>query len=401
MKTVAIVSEYNPFHNGHAYQIAEIKRFFGEDTVIIAIMSGNYVQRGDVAILGKFQRARMALECGVSLVLELPFPFSLAGAERFASAAIELAHKLGVVDVLSFGSESGNIELLCRTADNVSSPDFNTTVKELLKSDEYKAKGYASVRTLAYEQLYGKEAAVALTTPNNILAIEYIKALKHLKSPIVPHTILRSGTDKDSPNASLFAGATYLRALILEGKWDAALHYIPSEAHTTLHEAYQNGDMPVALNNLSASVLAYLRLEERTFETAECSGGLYERLRRVSKASGSLDELWQKAATKKYTDARIRRAAIFSYLGVTPAHLRESVLYTQVLAMDGKGQAVLHHIRKTAGISILTKPADIGKLPAQAKEQASRAYRADSVYTLAMPKPKAEDAFLAVSPYRK
>ncbi len=401
MKTVAIISEYNPFHNGHAYQIAEIKKCFGEDAAIISIMSGNYVERGDLAILGKFQRARMAVDCGASLVLELPFPFSLAGAEHFARAAVEIAHKLGAVDILSFGSECGDIEVLRRTAHRLSSPDFEATVKELLNSEEYRGTGYATVRALAYTRLYGRGEAAILSTPNNILAIEYLKALAHFDSSILPHTILRDGTDDDAPNSSAFAGATYLRSLLYGAKWKEALPYIPKEAQKTLLSAYENGEAPTVINSLSPLLLSSLRLEKKNFEVAECSGGLYERLRRMAKSCGSLEEFWQAAATKKYTDARIRRATLFSYLGVTPAHLRESVLYTQVLAMDGKGQAVLHHIRKTADIAILTKPADTEKLSPKAKEQATRAYRADSVYTLALPKPKAEDAFLAVSPYRK
>ena len=134
MKTVAIVCEYNPFHNGHKYQIDSIKRDFGEDTAIIAIMSGNFVERGDVAILDKFKRARIAVENGVSLVLELPFPFSLAGAEGFAQAAVSIAEGLGTVDALSFGSECGNTEKLLFVSNAAHSQNIGTLLKKELEN---------------------------------------------------------------------------------------------------------------------------------------------------------------------------------------------------------------------------------------------------------------------------
>ena len=402
MKIVAIVCEYNPFHNGHKHQIEQIKKTFGPDAAIVAIMSGNYVQRGDLAILGKFQRARMAVECGVSLVLEIPFPFSLSSAEGFASAAVEIAHKLGTVDILSFGSECGDINTLRLASEHLSSDAFNSALKQIIKTDGNETLGYAKARTIAFQKLYGEGFTALLSSPNNILAIEYLKALRRLGSTIKAHTILRNGTDKDGALASTsLAGATYLRSLLYGENSESALPFIPTATHEMLRKAYKNGEMPVKLDNLSCALLSSLRLENKNFEIAECGGGLYGHLRHTAQACGTLEELFQTVSTKKYTDARIRRATLYSYFGVTPAHLRESVMYTQVLAMDGIGQAVLHHIRKTAEIALITKPADTGKLPAQAKMQAERAYRADSVYTLAMPKPKAADFFLTVSPYRK
>ena len=227
MKTVAIVCEYNPFHNGHKYQIDQIKREFGEDTAIIAIMSGNFVERGDVAVLDKFKRARMAVENGVSLVLELPFPFSLSSAERFAQGAVEIAHRLKTVNILSFGSECGSVERLSRIAERVLSEEFDLALKNTLNADGNESLGYAKARTMTYEALYGKEDAQILLSPNNILAIEYLKALKKLGSPILPHTVLRNGTDKDGADNAAFAGATYIRSLIYEGKAADALAHIP------------------------------------------------------------------------------------------------------------------------------------------------------------------------------
>lgn len=401
MKTVAIICEYNPFHLGHAYHIESIKRQFGDDTAIIAIMSGNFVERGDLAVLGKFDRAEMAVRSGASLVLELPFPYSMASAEYFAFAAVEIADKLGCVDFLSFGSECGDISRLEAAADRVSSPAFDSAVEQLSKSKELSSLGYAALRTQAYRSLYGDEDTSLLSSPNNILAVEYLKALARLSSRIEPHTIRRTGTDLDASGDTVpFAGATHIRSLIVEDKISEALASIPDTAHDTLLRALHDGRMPVRLEKLSSAILASLRLE-KSCEAAECGGGLYEYLKKKARQSTDLADFFHKSATKKFTDARIRRATLFSYFGVTPAMLHDRVRYTQVLAMDGKGQAVLHHIRKHAGISILTKPADTDKLPPEAKAQAEASYRADSVYTLAYPKPQAADVFLRTSPYRK
>ncbi len=401
MKTVAIVCEYNPFHLGHKYQIDQVKQEFGEDTAIIAIMSGNFVERGDVAVLDKFKRARMAVENGVSLVLELPFPFSLSGAERFAQAAVEIAHKLGTVDFLSFGSECGKVDVLTRVSQRVSSEEFDLVLKKLLTTEGNEAIGYAKARTMAYEMLYGKEESEILLSPNNILAIEYLKALKKLNSPILPHTVLRHGTDKDGTATATHAGATFIRSLIYEGKTADALTHIPAAAKSVVLEALENGEMPASLEAISSAVLTTLRLPRSECEIAECAGGLYEYLSKKALEAGSLCDFFKIASTKKYTDARIRRATLYSFFGVTPAMARESVLYTQVLAMDGLGQAVLHHIRKTAETFIVTKPADLRKLSPEAKAQAERAYRADSVYALTLPVPRAADFFLRISPFRK
>ncbi len=399
MKTVAIVCEYNPFHLGHLNQIREVKRAYGDDVAIVAIMSGNFTERGDVAVLGKFDRARIAVENGVSLVLELPFPFSAAPAEFFARAAIGIAHRLGCVDILSFGSECGDTERLSRVAERTSSPAFLEALTRVTKEEGSK-NGHAKNLSALYKELYGDEDAALLSSPNNILAIEYLKALKKEGSSILPHTVKREGTDRDGDSVP-FAGATYLRERLLEGETEEAFRGMPENARNIFENALKRGEAPASLSYLSAPMIASLRLKTGTNNAAECAGGVYELLSRAAREATDTHELFSLAATKKYTMARLRRATLFSYFGVTPSMLRESVLYTQVLAMDGRGTAVLHHIRKRAGIAVLTKPADLQKLPAPAKAQAEVNYRADSVYTLARPMPGRADVFVRTSPYRK
>ena len=191
MKIVAIISEYNPFHNGHLYHTEKIREEFGFDTAIIAIMSGNYVQRGEGAIIEKWDRAKLAVDSGINLVLELPFPYSMSSAEYFAKAGVSIANSLGIIDILSFGSENSSIDDLSVVAENIISPEFEQEIKRLSNTEELTSFGFAKIRELAYGNLFEKN--VDISSPNNILAIEYIKALKHLNINIKLHTIKREG----------------------------------------------------------------------------------------------------------------------------------------------------------------------------------------------------------------
>ncbi len=399
MKTVAVICEYNPFHLGHLHQIHEIRRKFGEETAIVAIMSGNFTERGDVAILGKFDRARIAVDNGISLVLELPFPFSASCAEVFAQAAVSIADKLGCIDVLSFGSECGNIAALNKIAERTSSPSFVQALSELAKNEGAK-NGHAKNISDLYQKLYGEEDLSVLASPNNILAIEYLKALKKLDSSILPHTVKRDGTDKDGGEKT-YAGATFIRSLLVSNRWKEAFNHMPSLSQNVWEAAFENGFAPAVLENLSLPLLSSLRLNSGIKSAADCQNGLYEHLQKAACRTTSLSDFFKHAATKKYTDARIRRATLFSYFGVTPSMLSESILYTQVLAMDALGMRILHDIRKSAEISILTKPADLQKLPVPARAQAEMNYRADSIYALASPTAQTADVFVTRSPYRK
>lgn len=402
MKTVAVIAEYNPFHMGHAYQLQKIKEAFGEDAALIVIMSGNFVQRGTPAILGKFDRARMAVDCGASLVLELPFPFSSASAEYFAGAGVSIVNDLGVVDVLSFGSECGKTELLLDVAEKMQREDFVQVLHERLTSKEEKSKGYPRVLTEAFLDFYGSNFPENLFLPNNILAISYLSALKKMHSTIVPHTVYRSGTDEDAGADTVLAGATYLRGLFFSGKTDEAFSHLPAMTHQRWKDMIACGLAPVSDKALSPLLLAHLRIDPFPEKVpADCGGGVLRLLKKAAIEARDLDELYANTSTKKYPAARLRRATLFSYFGVTPANIKAKPLYTQVLAMDEKGQRILANIRKTANISLLTKPADLHKLSSAARLQAELSYRADSVYTLLSPCPEKASIFLRTGPYRK
>ena len=402
MKTVAVIAEYNPFHKGHAYQLESIRRAFGEDTAIVVIMSGNFVQRGTPAVLGKFDRARMAVECGASLVLEMPFPHSASSAEYFAAAGVSIANDLSAIDYLSFGSECGDVSLISDAADKMLDPDFALMLRERLRNKTEKEKGYPRVLSELLSEMHGATLPASLFLPNNILAISYVSALKKLNSSIKPHTILRTGSDESAADEGVFAGATHLRELLLSNQRDEALKQVPSSLIPLWEEAFARGLAPVSEAALSTAFLAHLRLLNASAPLpAECGGGVLSLLKNAAKEAEDLPSLFAHAATKKYTQARLRRAALFSYFGVTPADIKAKPRYTQVLAMDEKGQKVLANIRKTAHISLLTKPADLHKLSLAARAQAELSYRADSVYTLLSPTPQKADLFLRTAPYRK
>ena len=233
MKTIAIISEYNPFHNGHEYLINKAKEQFGNDTAVIAIMSGNYMQRGELAIADKTVRARAAVDCGVNLVLEIPFPFSVSSAEFYAKSGVHIANSIGIVDHLVFGSECGDIDLLCTVAQNMLSDKYSCALNTALKSPSEKGIGYPTLCAKIYNEIFG-DFKSTLTESNNTLALEYIKALIKSNSTITPVTFRRIGAgyhDKiDSSHK--YQSATALREIISDCI-DSARKYMPDMSINT------------------------------------------------------------------------------------------------------------------------------------------------------------------------
>jgi predicted nucleotidyltransferase len=262
--------------------------------------------------------------------------------------------------------------------------------------------GYAKLLSETFLSLYGQEIPDILSLPNNILAISYISALQKLNSTIRPHTILRHGSDEDGASEDVLAGATHVRSLFLSAQTEEALLHIPSELHPLWEDALSRGVAPVSYESFAPILLSHLRMKTETrTPIADAGGGVLSLLQNTARSACTMEELISLAATKKYTHAHLRRATLFSYFGVTPSMLRADALYTQVLAMDSRGMAILHHIRKSAGIAILTKPADLQKLSPPAREQAQMNYRADSIYSFAKPIADHADTFVRATPYRK
>ena len=399
MTTVAIISEYNPFHSGHKHQIDSIRREFGEDTAIIAIMSGNFTQRGELAILPKGYRAKSAVLSGVDLVLELPFPFSSSSAEFFAKSGVTIADKIGVVDYLSFGSESGDVMELIRAADIFDSPEY-TKAFASLSSD--KTKGYPEKCEAAYNIAGGKVGFSF--TPNNILALEYIRALKFFGSRIKPHTVKREGAgylEEDISEGS-HQSAMAIRRDIFSGS-DEAMKYLPLASRNEIDSAIEKGDAPADIARLSPAIISFFRLNSShpSVNYHDAGDGLYNRLYNSSFEANDINTLLSLTDTKIYTRSRIRRAILNCYLGVTSSDVRSYPSYTQILAMNSVGMLLLKKMRKCSDIRILNKPSYTDSFSDSELREKGLSDKADSIYELSKPIPKSGYSALTFTPFIK
>ncbi len=316
MKSAAIISEYNPFHNGHAYQI-RLLREQGFSTVV-SIMSGNATQRGELAFADKYIRAEAAVRAGVDLVLELPAPYSFSSSEFFAYGGVFAADRAGV-DALSFGSESGDIGALGKHSfgDNVAKAGTGAAGFEL------SGTGFGS---------------------NDILGAAYLRVLKKLRSPVVPITHKRIGDSfRSITPESTFASASALRELFAQGKIAEAESYMPREAFLTLGESmgkYANKEREDRYSAVLLSAFLLGDIEELSMY-AELSGGLASRMKNAAAKARSAEELFSLSATKVYTNGRIRRAALCALTHTPPIALREDPEYLTLLATNRRGREYL------------------------------------------------------------
>ena len=404
MKTALIISEYNPFHSGHKYQIEDVRKSYGEDTAVIALMSGSFTQRGEIAIADKFTRAECAILGGANLVLLLPFPYSVSSAEFFARAGVEIANNLGIVDILAFGSESGDVATLSEIAKNMLSDDFKVRLEELMKASENKAIGYPKLCEIAYNEIFSSELSSAFFSPNNILAIEYLKALILTNSNIAPYTTKRIGAGY---NAEEITNSEHQSASAIRKEFkkdiNSALEYIPNSSKKTFLKAYNSMSLPCDEDRLSSAVLSFFRLSSPTdsCNIHDADGGLYNRLITSSFKATSITNLTDLAATKKYTTARIRRAIWYSFFGVTSSEIRTMPKYTQALGMDLIGQTLLKRIKKTTGFPIITKPTATENLDEIALKQKQLSDKADFIFELSKPKSSPAETPLISKPFVK
>lgn len=399
MTVVAIIAEYNPFHSGHKYQIEKIREAFGEDTAVIVIMSGNFTQRGEVAFAPKDVRARCAIEGGANLVLELPFPFSSSSAEFFATAGVKIADSLGIVDYLSFGSESGDIDELSEMAKISLSDEYKNAFKKL---GETKGLGYPERCELAFRSLTG--APSVSFSPNNILAVEYIKAIMNLDSKIKPHTVKRMGASytSESIESSAHQSAMAIRHGIMNSDV-SYFEYLPEECRQILNDARESGDLPCDCERISSAIITKLRLNPSVdaYGYHDANDGLYNRLKSASFEANDISSLLELSETKNYTRARIRRAMWSIFFGVTSSDVKTLPAYTQILAMDKTGMLLLKNARKCDEFRILTKPSSFDDFTDLQKKQKQISDLSDSVFELTKPQPKSGRSALKFTPYIK
>lgn len=379
MNVIGVVAEYNPFHTGHLHHLTESRRLVGQDTAVICVMSGNFVQRGDAAVYDKFTRAEAAVRCGADLVFELPLPWALSSAEGFARGAVGLLGSLGVVTHLSFGSEEGSVEPLLSLAEVLLDPRMDELIKRELDS----GISYAAAREKALETMVGQQAAL-LKTPNNILAVEYLKALYSLRLDMKPVTVLRSGAGHDR------TGPGHKSASELRGRISAGLsveEHIPAEAMAVYRKAEQEGKGPVELEDLELAILSRLRfLSEAAFHnTPDAAEGLGGRLCRAAWAEYSFDGILSAAKTKRYALSRLRRMLLSAALGVTAGMAEHTPPYARILAAGPKGRQVLRIIGEKSSLPVITKPAAVKNLDAECRNLFALEAAATDLYVLGYP----------------
>lgn len=372
MDTVGVVCEFNPFHCGHAYLLSQLRRQGAE--AIVCAMSGNFVQRGEPALVNKRARAEMAVRCGADLVLELPTPWAMATAELFARGGVQLLHMAGCSHI-AFGSECGDDAVLQTVADTLLMPDMQADIRAALAS----GVTYAAARQQAVQLRLG-EAAQVLRQPNDTLAVEYLKACRRDGVNMRPVAIPRVGAAHHGAAADGIASASHIRTLVRTGETAAALAYMPEAASAVLGEELAAGRVADA-RHVERAVLARLRqMAEQELAPYDGGGeGLYHRLYDAVRRCATLEELLAAVKTKRYTAARIRRMVLAAWLGLEQPP--EAVPYARVLAANGTGRRTLRQMRDR-GMPVLTKAADVAALGAAAETLFRQETGRTDLYTL-------------------
>lgn len=382
MAVCGIIAEYNPFHNGHAYHIAQSRALLGADSAIVCAMSGNFVQRGSPAVFLKHTRAEAALRCGADLVLELPLPWALASAERFAFGAVSLLASTGVVTHLCFGGESGDLTALRHVSALLARREIDPLIREALG----RGLPYAAARQAAAEALSGERLDM-MSTPNNILGIEYLKALHTLRAPITPLCIPRRGAEHDAADggSGIFFSASALRERLKAGGDVSGA--VPAAALELFRRETAAGRGPVFPERLDDALLSRLRaLPWEAFSALpDMSEGLENRLFKTAREAASFDEAVARSKTKRYASSRLRRAFLGAAAGLREKDAAGAPPYLRVLAANARGRALLTRMRETAALPLLTKPAAVRTFNARSRRVFALEAGATDLYTLALP----------------
>lgn len=367
----AVIAEFNPFHNGHAYLL---KQAAAKSDAVIAVMSGNFVQRGDIAIYPKHIRAEAALKNGADMVISLPAGWSMSGAENFAFGGISLIKSIKIADRIVFGCETDDKALLRKTADIVSSPVLDTKIKEYLPN----GITYAAARQKAVADICA-ECADILKTPNNILATEYICAMNKLgfNGEILP--VRRIGTQHDSTEiCDSFSSASNLRKLIING--DNISEFVPKSA-LELFENNEYSDISL-LDSALMFKLRSLKVDDIK-QLPDISEGIENRIYEAIKTASSINDLCEKIKTKRYTYSRIKRIILSAGFGMSASFIKQEPPYIHVLGVTTKGKALLSEISKKSDLPVIASSKDISALSGFAKSVFENEAKADDLYGLA------------------
>ena len=376
MRAVGVVAEYNPMHEGHLFQLREISRTLaprGEDPPVVIALSGDFVQRGEAAVFSKFARAEAAVRCGASLVLEIPLPWCLSSAEGFARGGVGLLLSTGIVDALSFGSESGDLSAMRKCVAALEDPKFPDELRLELK----KGLSFAFARRLAVASLAGERTARVLDSPNDLLGVEYLRAAAGEGEAPEFIPIFRAGAGHSGVGS-----AFDLRRRMESGEeW---ISLIPPEAAKVFHEEMKEGRGPVLAEDLRLPLLSRLREREKDdFASApDISEGLENILWAAAMEETVLERIARAAKTKRYALSRLRRAVLCTALGIRVGDADGTPPYIRVLAMDDRGASLLAAMRRTARVPVITKPAHVRREDPAVQRIFTLGSRAHDMYVL-------------------
>ena len=370
---LGIICEYNPFHNGHLYHLNEAKRLTNSD-YSVAVISGNFSQRGDPAIVSKWIKTEMALKCGVDLVLELPTIYSISSAENFAYGAIKILDSLNLVDYLCFGSECGDISILDELSTGVSFP---------------KAREKALMMYLGNMRRF----ANVLSSPNNILGIEYLKALKKQDSFIQPVTIKRQEAEHNNnmfSSSSRFASGSAIRSACISPNIDQLQKYMPEDSFYLLEDCLKKGNYVKDLSAFDKEILYTLRRMTIAdiANLPDVSEGLEYAIKDAANSCNSVVELLTLIDTKRYTKTRLQRILLYAILGITKDDMQLSkkvAPYIRILGFNENGKKIISEAsRRNPKLNLITSPKKFmdGSSNKNLKHLLQKDIWASNVYTL-------------------
>ena len=361
LNSLGIIAEYNPFHNGHLYHLEQAKKLSAKN-FSIAIMSGNFTQRGTPAIFDKWTRAAIAVKSGIDLVIELPFAFSVRSAQDFASGGVRLLNSLGIVTDLCFGTENANKQLLQQIATITNDPNTILLLKQYMKSGH----SYATALSLAVKETANLPEYL-LNQPNNILAIEYLKALTKYHATLNPILIERKTAQYHDPTiVSSIASATAIRNELIDKtpNLDALRNSIPDPCSQVILKSIEEQTSFPDISYLDAAVLSLLRKARPTelIKILTVSEGLENKLPAAALTSNTIATLLQTVKSKRYPLSRLQRTLIHCLLGSSKELFRDfdaaGPLYARVLAFNDNGRLLLKELKTASKIPIIIKATD-------------------------------------------
>lgn len=396
MKIAAIICEYNPLHKGHLWQINETKRITGCN-FLMCIMSGNFSQRAEPTIMDKYERAKVAIECGADIVINLPTAYSINNAEVFAEASVKIANSFKNVKFLSFGMEQANLTPLIELAKflNNESEEYKSYLKEFLDSgiSFNKSRLKAVTKLIETNQLkptYKEDFLNLLTSPNNILAVEYVRVLKKLDSKIKPILIKRLGSNyNDKKLSNSLSSATSIRESIRKtGKLKKSKHALPENSYNSLNYYLKNNgliDIDL-LNNLTLYKLKSIPTKELA-KIYNVSEGLENRIKSIAIKNKDVNNFIEELKTKRYKTSRLKSIMLNALLNVNSKTVKQiykinKLPYLKVLAINNNNKKLLKHLQCKSKLILRKQDVDTLKQTSYIKELMELENLSNDIYNM-------------------